>query len=61
MTKATNPHFDKTVRASFAAQRFMATIGAQLERVAAEASMIAANAETVVATMLATMMTIREP
>ena len=35
MTKATNPHFDKTVRDSFAAQQFMASIGARLERVVA--------------------------
>jgi acyl-coenzyme A thioesterase PaaI-like protein len=89
MANSSNPHFDKTVRSSFAAQRFMATIGARLERLVAgeieirvpfeliarsrvvragrtitvcqaEASMLRAETETAVATMFATIMTIRD-
>ena len=35
MTEPRNPHFEQAVRASFAAQRLMATIGARITRVAA--------------------------
>jgi acyl-coenzyme A thioesterase PaaI-like protein len=69
MAEPRTPRFEQVVRDSFASQQLMATIGARGRVVRAgrtitvcqaEASMLADGVETLVATMLATIMTVRD-